>query len=373
MTAYVPCEVSVDTVTLNWYDVQISELGRWRYNPPSPEYPLDSFTRFLSDGITLTYSLVDKRLSVSFSASRLANGLNCFEYTNNEYDIVKDTIVNAVCNETGIKICFDEGVLSRLDVYRTFIFPRISDCKKVIKWLQDQPVLGKYKEKSFSDCGEWRWYESGLVLKAYIKNLDPHLSQEIRDLLPPMVRIEAECRKGFRRKLLGTNVKASILKYPSMWVNYFNTTLDKFKLNGQLVNKRQLHKEIERTIRRDKPAVRQTAINKAIHMVDCFLKGDKNARASAVRVMNKLYAQGVCPFPVGALPQIVGQTLAAATVMSVTEQQLLETVKRMQSLYQACITQKLEEQSCKKTSTNTPFVFMITLGQYHLVPIIDSS
>jgi hypothetical protein len=260
-----------------------------------------------------------------------------------------------------------------LDVYRSFTLPQLKDCKKMIKWLQEQPVLGKFKKKPYSDTGDWRWFTSGLILKAYIKNLDPHLPQEVRDLLPPTVRLEAECKKGFRRKLLGTNVKATILKYPSMWVEYFNATLDKFKLNGLLVNQRELHKEISRTMRQEKPAVRQTTIKKHIHMVDRFLKGDKNARASAVRVMNKLYAQGVCPFPVGALPQIVGQTLAAATVMSVTEQQLLETVKSMQSLYQACITQKLEEQSCKKTSTNTPFVFMITLGQYHLVPIRDSS
>lgn len=373
MNLYIPCEISVDTVTLNWYEKDISDLDRWRYNPPDSEYPLPSFTRFLQDGVTLKYAPVERRLSVSFSAGRVANGLNCFEYTNNEYDIVKDTIVNTVCDEIGVQLCFEEGTVSRLDVYRSFTLPQLKDCKKMIKWLQEQPVLGKFKKKTYSDTGEWRWFASGLILKAYIKNLDPHLPREVCDLLPPTVRIEAECYKGFRRKLLGTNVKATILKYPSMWVEYFNATLDKFKLNGLLVNQRELHKEISRTLREEKPSVRQTTINKHIHVLDRFLKHDSNARADAVRMMNKIYAQGVCPFPAGTLPQLVGKTLAATAVISVAEQQIQESIMATQSLYQACIAAKMEEKSCKKTILYTPFVFTITLGPYHVVPIRDSS
>lgn len=376
MTMYVSCDLSVDTVTLNWYYIHNMNVQTWKYNPAYREKQLDSFSKFMPDGVIVSYIPVRSQVSVSFSASRVTNGYNCFEYTNNEYDIVKEKIENAIHQATGLHLCFEEGVISRLDVYRSVILPEMKDCRAVIKWLQNQPVMGKYKKEPISNSGEWRWFESGLVLKAYIKNEDPHIPQEIRDTLPPTVRLEVESRKGFRRKLLGKKITADILKYPAIWVDYYNTALDKFKLNGALMNKRNLHKKIEQTMRTEEPNVRQATIIKAINAVDCFLRGDKGMRAEAVRIMNKVYTQGVCPFPLKNPSVISKGTLSAGTVLSQPEQQHQErciaSIQKTIAFFEECINIKKEKFECE-TVTYSRYIFPLSTGQYYLVPIRDSS
>lgn len=376
MTLYVPCELSVDTVTLNWYNIHTVDVGGWKYNVAEDAERMDAFSKYMADGVIVAYIPGRSQISVSFSASRIANGYNCFEYTNNEYDIVKEKIEMAVCQATGMHLPFEEGVISRLDVYRSFVFPDVKDCKVFVKWLQDQPIIGKYKREAYSDNGEWRWFESGLVLKAYIKNEDPHIPQKIRDTLPPMVRLEVESRKGFRRKLLGKKVTADILKYPAIWVDYYNTALDKFKLNGILMNKRNLHKKTEQTMRTEKPNVRQATITKAINAVECFLRGDKGMRAEAVRIMNKVYTQGVCPFPLTNPAVIANRTLSASAVLSATEQVRqeynIDSVKKTMAFFNKCINNKKEKSKCEKIIF-AGYIFPLSTGQYHLVPIQDSS
>lgn len=377
MTLYVPCDLSVDTVTLNWYYIHTVDVGGWKYNVAEDAESMDSFSKYMADGVIVAYIPGRSQISVSFSTSRVANGYNCFEYTNNEYDIVKEKIETAVCQATGMHLPFEEGVISRLDVYRSFVFPDMKDCKVFVKWLQDQPIIGKYKREAYSDNGEWRWFKSGLVLKAYIKNEDPHLPQEVRDTLPPTVRLEIESKKGFRRKLVGRSITANILKYPALWVDYYNTALEKFKLNGTLVSKRSLLKKIEQISRAEQPNIRQTTITKRINAVDRFLHGEMNMRAEAVKTMNKLHAKGICPFPLPRPERVEHLTLSAGVVMTVAEQQQQERwqdrIRKAQSFYRSCIECKLEEKLCEQSITYICYMFTIALGQYHLVPIRDSS
>lgn len=376
MTMYVPCDLSVDTVTLNWYYIHNIDVRGWKYNPPISERPLDSFTKFFPDGVTVTYTPGCSQLSVSFSASRVANGYNCFEYTNNEYDIVKEKVETEIYNATGLYLPFEEGVISRLDVYRSFVFPGMKDCKAFVKWLQDQPIIGKYKRDAYADNGEWRWFESGLVLKAYIKNEDPHLPKEIRDTLPPTVRLEMESKKGFRRKLLGRNVTADILKYPALWVDYYNTALEKFKLNGTIVSKSSLHKMIEQVMRAENSNVRKATIAKYTDAVDRFSKGDNSIRADAVKIMNKLYEQGVCPFPLKQPSTLLKGTLSAGVVLSQHEQQHQErcvaSIQNTIAFFEEYINTKKEKLKCKMVPY-IDYIIQQSTGFDCLVPIRDSS
>ena len=89
MTHYVPCDLSVDTVTLNWYGIYDLMLDDWKYEPASETVPYDHFVKFMKDGAKVTYTPCCSMVSVSFSASRIANKFNCYEYTNNQYDYVK--------------------------------------------------------------------------------------------------------------------------------------------------------------------------------------------------------------------------------------------------------------------------------------------
>jgi hypothetical protein len=362
-------------MTLNWYYIHNIDLQGWKYNPPSSENPLDSFAKFLPDGVTVTYIPGCSQILVSFSASRVANGHNCFEYSNNEYDIVKEKIEMAIYNATGMHLNFEDGLVSRFDVYSSFVFSTLGDCKAFIKWLQDQPIIGKYQKLPYTDNGEWRWFEGGLVFKAYIKNEDPHLPQEIRDILPPTVRLEVECRKGFRRKLLGKKVTANILKYPAIWLDYYKTALDKFKLNGTIVKKRTLHKKIEQVLRNENLNVRKTTIAKYTDAVERFLQGDDSTRTAAVRIINKLYEQGVCPFPLKQPSMLLKGTLSAVDVLSATEQKHQElciaSIQKMIVNFKECIIKK-EKSKCE-TITYSGYIFPLSTGQYRLVPIRDSS
>ena len=92
MTHYVPCDLSVDTVTLNWYCIYDLMLDDWKYEPVSETVPYDHFVKFMKDGVTVNYTPCCSMVSVSFSASRIANKFNCYEYTNNQYDFVKNKL-----------------------------------------------------------------------------------------------------------------------------------------------------------------------------------------------------------------------------------------------------------------------------------------
>ena len=63
------------------------------------------------------------------------------------YDYVKEVVEKAVQQATELPIRFEEGIISRLDVYRSLTLPSDQDCRNVIAWLQKQPTIGKYKRQ----------------------------------------------------------------------------------------------------------------------------------------------------------------------------------------------------------------------------------
>ena len=56
MTHYVPCDLSVDTVTLNWYGIYDLNTDGWKYEPGKEKDDLDSFTKFMNDGAKVNYT-----------------------------------------------------------------------------------------------------------------------------------------------------------------------------------------------------------------------------------------------------------------------------------------------------------------------------
>lgn len=376
MTYYVPCDLSIDTVTLNWYGIYDLDTTNWKYTPAEKPGEMDSFTRFRQDGITVRYYPCCSLVSASFSASRVANKYNCYEYTNDQYDYVKETVERVIQQATELPIQFEEGIISRLDVYRSLILPSDEDCRRFITWLQKQPTIGKYKREARADNGERRWFKTGLTLNAYIKNDDPHLPNEVRVILPPTVRIEVQGRKELRKKLLGRQVPATVLRYPAAWVQYYNDALDKFKLNGSLHDVQGSTSIAAEVIRLKHHNPRPSTIVQELRLLERFLAGDTKRRSKAVGLLNKIYSYNVCPFPISTPKIIQNQTLTASAVISVDKQRDLEhneeILERTLAIFRAYLNRK-EVTPCEETIHYTIYVMPTSSGRTTTVEIEDSS
>ena len=376
MTHYVPCDLSVDTVTLNWYGIYDLMLDDWKYEPVSETVPYDHFVKFMKDGVTVNYTPCCSMVSVSFSASRIANKFNCYEYTNNQYDFVKEQIEQAVYQATKLPLCFEEGIVSRFDVYKSVIMPSLDDCKKVIAWLQKQPTIGKYKRAPQEDKGERRYYKSGLTFNAYIKNYDPHIPKYIRATLPPTIRIEIQGRKSFRRKLLGKQVTATILKYPAKWVQYYNDAINKFKLFGTVIEHKDFEVVAAEVMKMENQCLRPSTITKNIQLLNRFICGDNKKRSKAIGLLNKIYDYNKCPFPFD-FPEIIqNQTLTAGAVISAEKQQEIEhneeMLERTLLLFRECLNRK-EAKQCENIIHYTIYIIRPVSDWERTIEIKDSS
>ena len=376
MTHYIPCDLSVDTVTLNWYGIYDLNTDGWKYEPAKEKDDLDSFTKFMKDGMILNYKPLCGLLSVSFSASRVANEYNCFEYTNDQYDYVKEQIEQAVQQATKLLINFEEGIISLLDVNRTMIMSSMDDCKEMIAWLQNQPTIGKYKRKPMRDNGERRWFKSGLNLNVYIKNEDPRLPIEIRSTLPPTIRVEVQGRKELRKKLLGKQVKATVLKYPAKWVQYFNDSINKFKLSGTIINHGEFDIIAAEVLEVENPKLRPSTITKNIQLLNRFLTGNNQKRSKAVGLLNKIYNYDICPFPFYNPVIIQNQTLTAGAVISAEKQQEIEhneeMLERTLLLFRECLDRK-EAKKCENIIHYTIYIIRPVSDWERTIEIKDSS
>ena len=376
MTHYVPCDLSVDTVTLNWYGIYDLMLDDWKYEPVSETVPYDHFVKFMKDGVTVNYTPCCSMVSVSFSASRIANKFNCYEYTNNQYDFVKEQIEQAVYQATKLPLCFEEGIVSRFDVYKSVIMPSLDDCKKVIAWLQKQPTIGKYKRAPQEDKGERRYYKSGLTFNAYIKNYDPHIPKYIRATLPPTIRIEIQGRKSFRRKLLGKQVTATILKYPAKWVQYYNDAINKFKLFGTVIEHKDFEVVAAEVMKMENRRLRPSTITKNIQLLNRFICGDNKKHSKAIGLLNKIYDYDICPFPLDVPEIIQNQTLTAGAVISAEKQQELEhneeMLERTLLLFRECLSRK-EANICKNIIHYITNIIPTVAGWERIIEINDSS
>lgn len=376
MTHYVPCDLSVDTVTLNWYGIYDLMLDDWKYEPVSETVPYDHFVKFMKDGAKVNYTPCCSMVSVSFSASRIANKFNCYEYTNNQYEYVKEQIEQAVYQATKLPLCFEEGIVSRFDVYKSVIMPSLDDCKKVVSWLQNQPTIGKFKRAPQEDKGERRYYKSGLTFNAYIKNHDPHTPEHIRATLPPTLRIEIQGRKNFRRKLLGKQVTATILKYPAKWVQYYNDAINRFKLSGTVINQKDFEKVAAEVMKTEKQRLRPSTITKNIQLLNRFICGDNKKHSKAIGLLNKIYDYDICPFPLDVPEIIQNQTLTAGAVISAEKQQELEhneeMLERTLLLFRECLSRK-EANICKNIIHYITNIIPTVAGWERIIEINDSS
>lgn len=375
MTHYVPCELSVDTVTLNWYGIYDLALDNWKYEP-AKEDDLDSFTKFMKDGIILNYKPLCGLLSVSFSASRVANGYNCFEYINNQYDFVKENVEQSIQQVTNLPINFEDGIVSRFDIYKTLIMPSMDDCKKTIAWLQKQPTIGKYKRQPIGENGERRWFKTGLTLNAYIKNEDPHVPHEIRAILPLSLRVEIQGRKELRKKLLGKQVNATVLKYPEKWVQYYNDAINKFKLSGTVINYDNFEIVAAEIMEVENPKSRPSTITKNIQLLNQFISGDNKKRSKAIGLLNKIYDYDICPFSFDNPEIIPNQTLTASAVISTEKQQELEhneeILEQTLVLFRKCLNRK-EAKKCKNIIHYITHIIPTVSGWERTIEIKDSS
>lgn len=385
MTPYVKTDLTVDTVTLWWpyYRKNFNTIG-WKFNKNKRTDRPDSFTKNV-DNIHLIYLPQWNEFMVSFSASRLANGCNAFPYTNNQYELVKEKVEQAIQSELGhpLYIEDEDSYISRFDVNKNIEFPSIDDAKELIKWAQKHPVIGKYKKKTYGDNGDYRYMSSGLVLKIYLKNEDPHLSEEIRKTLPPTVRIEAECSKHYKRKMLGKNVSGEILKYPAVWKQFYDATLEKFKLDGTILNFTDYKKAVEEILKFEYPTNRPKTITHKINSLLKISRGHNlDSRKEQVKLINVVSNYNILPYAFKKAELIPDNTLLSNSVISIEEQNFQEynnfVLEMNLQIFRQLLIRRGETKLCNTSShthhTKLAYPTNIPIGKYFWeVPIDDSS
>ncbi len=382
MTPYVKTDLTVDTVKLQWtYHRTNFDSTGWIYNPPKKKGKPDSFYKKVND-VALIYIPHWSMLMTSFSASKLANGCNTIPYTNNQYELVKEKVEQAILSELGHPLYIENSYISRLDVNKNIEFPSIKDAKEFVVWTQKHPVIGKYKKKTYGDNGDYRYMSSGLVLKIYLKNEDPHLPEEIRKTLPPTVRIETECRKHFRRKMLGKNASGEILKYPAIWKQFYDATLEKFKLGGTILNFKDYKSTAQAILQFEYPNNRYSTITKKVHtLIKTSLGKNIKNRKEQVELINKVSNYNILPYAFAKAELIPDNTLLSHSVISVEEQNLQEynnfVLEMNLQIFRQCLNRRKETKLCANLHTQhftIVYAPVIPMGTYYYtVPINDSS
>lgn len=382
MTKYVETDLTVDTVTLWWpYSERNFDKKGWIYKKRKREDRPDSFTKNI-DNIHLIYLPNWNEFMVSFSASKLANGCNAFPYTNNQYELVKEKIEEVIQSTFGHPLNIENSYISRFDVNKNIEFPSIKDAKEFIRWAQNHPIIGKYIKTPYGDNGDYRRYKSGLVLKIYLKNEDPALPEEIRKILPPTVRIEAECRKDARRKMLGTDATGEILKYPAIWQHFYNETLEKFKLGGTILNFKDYKNAVQSILQFEYPSNRYSTITKKVNtLIKTSLGQNIKNHKEQVELINKVSNYNILPYAFSKAELIPDNTLLAHSVMSVEEQNFQEyntiILEENLQIFRQCLNRRKKNAKCTifYPPTNTViYPSYIPIGKYFwIVPIDDSS
>ena len=382
MTPYVATDLTVDTVTLQWtyYRTDFNFTG-WKYNPPKKKDKPDSFYKKVND-VALIYIPHWSMLMASFSASKLANECNAIPYTNNQYDLVREKVEQAIKSELEHRLYIEKSYISRFDVNKNIEFPSIEEAKEFIKWAQKHPVIGKYIKTPYGDNGDYRKMKSGLVLKIYLKNEDPALPEEIRRNLPPTVRIEAECRKHFRKKMLGKKVSGEILKYPAIWKQFYDSTLEKFKLGGTILNFKDYKSTVQTILQFEYPNNRSSTITKKVHtLIKTSLGQNIKNRKEQVELINKVSNYNILPYAFAKAELIPNNTLLSHSVISVEEQNLREyndfVLEKNLQIFRQCLNRRKETKLCTVFHTQYTVIAYpttIPIGKYYyIVPIDDSS
>ncbi len=145
---------------------------------------------------------------------------------------------------------------------------------------------------------DYTYLKSGDLVKAYVKNDDPHLPVEIREILPPTVRIEVECKKKAEAKKFIKDCSAEdILKYPALWVSVYNYTLDKLGLGGKIMSESVLLKAARRLLIENNPNIRKRTLEKRTIELQKVITGETAEPGRATSgVISMLKNNGICLF-----------------------------------------------------------------------------
>lgn len=380
MTKYVETDLAVDTVTLQWtyYRTDFDNKG-WIYNPPKKKGKPDSYYKKVND-VVLVYLPHWSMLMSSFSASKIANGCNSIPYANNQYDLVKEKVEQAIQSELGHHLYIENSYISRFDVNKNIEFPSIEDAKEFIRWAQKHPVIGKYIKTTYGENGDYRRMKSGLVLKIYLKNEDPALPDEIKRNLPPTVRIETECRKYFRKKFIGKQVSGEILKYPAIWKQFYDATLDKFKLGGTILNFKDYKSAVQTILQFEYPNNRYSTITKKVHtLIKTSLGQNIKNRKEQVKLINKISTYNILPYAFDNAELIPDSTLLSHSVISVDEQKFQEyndfVLEKNLQIFRQCLNRRKEVQLCTQRHAHYTIKHpaSVSIRKYQTVTIDDSS
>ena len=384
MTHHIETCLSPDTVVLNWpCCMRKFDFSGWHFKKRKKEEKPDQFTKKNGD-IVLIYLPQWSMLLASFSASKVANGCNAFPYKNSQYELLKYRIEKTIFDETKKTLHIEDSFVTRFDVFRDIIFPTISDCKYFIKWAQWHPVVGGYLKITYNDNGDYRRYKSGLTCKFYLKNEDPALTDEIKKLLLPSVRCETGCRNSMRRKLLGTQIRGDILKYPAIWQSFFNKTLEKFTLAGTILNFDEYENIVTDILQFENPTNRQSTIDKKVEILLDSSRGNPvSNRKKQVGLINKIVNYNFLPFAFDKAELIPDGTLMAPCVTSVEEQKLIEynnyVTEKNLKLFESVLKKKKEAKLCKKILSKSIYLTIVKLLTtftqkfFTRVPVVDSS
>ena len=276
--------------------------------------------------VRFTYNSGTATLTAEFSASRLANGCNAFPYEYHQYTIIRDVVERELFAVTGRAYHMSDAKISRIDVYRTLEFDSIDKARGFITALNTAPDAGRIKHKVYGDDGDGQSdyvdYTKGDLVKAYVKNDDPALPEELRDILPPTVRIEAECKKRADAKGITNRYSAeAVLKYPAIWVEIYNATLDKLKRGGRILPMKTLIRTARMLLKEKHPKMRTNTVNKRIAALRKIIKGKAKPDRNTAGLVYMLRANGICLCCSDTV-----DTLIARDVMPMAMQAMIEMI-----------------------------------------------
>ena len=198
-------DLSVDMVRVYWNNCFFyADDSKWS------RIKADMFFRKSGD-VIMTYSFQSHVLTARFSVSKLATGCNAFPYEYLQYQMIRDIVENEVLYASGVPYRLSDARVSWIEFYRSLEFDSIGQARDFVSALNNVPKSGKIRHTVYESqpdddeqdgddiqenaVSDYTYLKSGDLVKAYVKNDDPCLPEEIREILPPTVRIEVECKK----------------------------------------------------------------------------------------------------------------------------------------------------------------------------------
>ena len=344
-------DLSVDTVRIYFKHIYFSmDSELWQRKGEEMYFCKRKDMRF-------TYVPKAHVLTSEFSASRLANGCNAFPYEYHQYPVIRDTVEREIFAVTGKTYLIASAMISRIDIYRTLEFDTMDKAHGFISALSTSPDAGRIKHIVYGDEEDSRSdyveYSKGDLVKAYVKNEDPALPQEVRDILPPTVRIEAECKKNATAKEITSKYTADmVLKYPAIWVEIYNASLDIFERGGRILPLKTLIRTARMLLKEKHPKMRESTVSKRIDALCKIIRGEAKPDRNTAGLFSMLRDNGIY------LCRYEGiDTLRARDVMPRTMQASAERMSEViaERLIKSAKKHFLDSETARQPSYTTPY------------------